>query len=296
MNMPPVFGPARDSLQYGGDVFGAASAFLRRAVPGVGGDDGDGSRARIPKGVPATALLLTGLPTLTVRLSSSPPGERLRLHFGHRQWGILHSRLAQGVLGLPETPGRYLRGRSRQALRTNIHKAHAAGISCERLDPLGARRAATLQLRERVADRVQWPDEQFRLPGDVWWSAHDRRGDAVALAQVTVDREWALLQSFVSIHRPSRYLLHHAIVEALVAARVRYLAVNTSMAPLLEPTLQYWQRLLGFQVVNLSVSSAPLAVDGPPPIADLAIDREVDPDAHAQEAPEALSPVPALAP
>jgi len=294
--MTPVFGPARDSLQYGGGVFSTASAFLRRAVPGVPGDDHDGSRARIATGVPATALLLARLPTLTVLLSDSPAGERLRLHFGHRKWGILHSRLAQGVLVLPETQGRYLRGRSRQAVRTNIHKAHAAGISCERLDPVGQRRAATLQLRERAPERVPWPDEQFCLPGDVWWAARDRRGEAVALAQVTVDREWAMLQLLVSTDRPSRYLLHGEVVEALVAARVRYLAVSTAMAPLLEPTLQYWQRLLGFQVVNLAVRSAPLALEGPPPIAAAALDHEIVPDTDAHEEPEPVPPVPVLAP
>jgi hypothetical protein len=287
-----LFDPHPESLQYGGKVFRTASSFLRRAVLDADMDQSDACRASLPVGAVATALLLSRLPTLTVRLSDSPAGVRLRTHFEDRLWGIRHSRLAQGVLVLPEIPGRYLRGRSRQALRTNIHKARAAGISCQRLDYLDQRRAATLDLRERAGDRVHWPDERFCLPGDAWWAARDRRGQAVALAQITVDRDWALLQLLVSTHRPSRYLLHSEVVEALVASRVRYLTVSTAMAPLLEPSLQYWQRLLGFQVANLSVRSAPIAVAQPAPTTADA--PEVEHPRVAQGEPQARSPVAAL--
>ncbi len=287
-----MLSPRPDSLQYGGETFRAASSFLRRVVPGVPSDDAQERRASMLVGAGATALLLSRLPALTVCLSDTPAGERLRRHFGDRKWGLLHSRLAQGVLVLPEAPGRYLRGRSRQALRTNIHKARDAGISCQRLHYLGQTRAATLQLRERAGDRVHWPDEQFRLPGDVWWSARDRRGEAVALAQVTVDREWALLQLLVSSHHPSRCLLHSEVIEALVAAQVRYLIVNTSMAPLLEPSLQYWQRLLGFRVANLAVRAEPLSPQRLVP--SDAVESEAYPPLGPASEPEAAPPVAAL--
>jgi hypothetical protein len=251
--------PRADSLQYGGTVFHHASSFLRRVVPGAPGDDRDARGVLVPVGLGATALLLARLPTLTVSLSDAPAGVRLREHFDDRMWGLLHSRIAQGVLVLPSERGRYLRGHSRQALRTNIHRAREAGITCRRLERVSQRRAASLHLRERLGDRDGWTDELFRLPGDAWWAADDPRRRSVALAQVTVDQEWALLRSFVSTHRPSRYLLHAEIVDALVASGVRYLAVSASMAPLLEPSLQYWQRLLGFRVVNLALRAKPLA-------------------------------------
>lgn len=44
------------------------------------------------------------------------------------------------------------------------------------------------------------------------------------------------------------------------------------MAPLLEPRLQYWQRLLGYQVANLSLSRTPLPVEAP----ELAADVDAD--------------------
>lgn len=250
--------PSAGSLQHGGDVFLAASSFLRRAVPGVETDEQQLDAAPLIAGSRATVLLLRGLPRVRVTLSDSPAGLRLRQHFDHRTWGIRHSRIAQGVLSLPGEPGQYLRGRSRQALRTNIRKARAAGITCRQLNHLDERRGAALQLRARVPGMWQWTNEQFSLPEDIWWAGRTSRGETVAFAQVTVDREWALLRSLASSDRPSRYLLHAVLVDVLVASGVRYLAVDGPMAPLLEPSLQYWQRLLGFDVVHLSVSRQPL--------------------------------------
>jgi hypothetical protein len=289
-------GRSRDPLQYGGEVFRTASAFLRRAVPGVPADPGQ-HFVSTPAGVRATVALLTRLPTLTVRLTGASAGERLRAHFDDRMWGILHCRLAQGVLVLPDQYSHYLRGSSRQALRTNMHKARSCGIRCQRLEHLDQRRAASVHLRERASDRLHWPDELFCLAGDTWWAAHDRRGTAVALAQVTIDREWALLQSFVSTHRAGRYLLHAWIVEELIAADVRYLAVTASMAPLLEPSLQYWQHLLGFRIANLSVRSSLLSAEPPAPVPCAEHNAAIDLAVVDQDAPALPVPgLPALAP
>ncbi len=257
--------PRPESLQYGGDVFCAASSLLSRAVPGAyAGERGERACA-LPVEIAATALLLARLPTLDLRLSDSAPGERMRRHFDDRIWGVLHSRLAQGVLVLPSEHGDYLRGRSRQALRTNTRRARAAGLVCRQLDHLEQRRAATLHLRTRVGDMLRWADELFCLPGDAWLAAQAPSGEAVALAQVTVDREWALLHSLASVDHGARYLLHCEIVRTLIAANVRYLAVSAPMAPLLEPSLQYWQRLLGFGVFNLSLRAPALAPSTPAP-------------------------------
>jgi hypothetical protein len=240
----------------------------------------------LPVGAGATVLLLSFLPKLTVCLSDTPAGRRLREHFDDRQWGLLHSRLAQGVLVLPQSHAGYLRGRSRQALRTNMHRARDAGIACRPLDHLAERRAATLHLRERVQDRLKWADELFCRPGDLWWSAYNRRGEAVALVQVTVDREWAMLQSFVSTHQASRYLLHSELIKTLIASDVRYLAVSAPTAPLLEPSVQYWQRLLGFRVANLSVRGAPIPGGDRAPLPTDAIEPPDElVELPAQEAP-----------
>jgi hypothetical protein len=218
----------------------------------------------------ATALLLASLPKLRVSLTDSPAGERLRGHFSHRIWGIPHTRVAQGVLVLPEEEGRYVRGRSRRAVRTGINKARAAGITCRPLDGVEERRAAAQCLRPSMSE---WGDDPFSLPGDAWRAAFAPSGESVAIAQMTVDREWALLQMFVSTDRASRYLLHTDLVETLVGAKVRHLAVSTTMAPLLEPTLQYWQGLLGYQITNLSLSRTALPAQERELAADVDADR-----------------------
>jgi hypothetical protein len=248
-----------ESLQYGGELFSVASQFLRR-VPPLKPTGQRPSGVSTLAGLRATATLLTSLPRLHVWVSDSPAGQRLRRHFTHRIWGIPHTRLAQGVLVLPEEKGRYLRGRSRQAVRTNIRKAREAGIVCRSLSDIGDRRATSVSLRPGASEST---DERYALPGDQWHAAFAPGGAPLAIAQMTVDRECALLQTLFSSDHASRYLLHTELVETLVRAQVRYLAVHTQIAPLLEPGLQYWQRLLGYQVAHLSISRAPLPSEHP---------------------------------
>jgi hypothetical protein len=263
-----------ESLQYGGEDFEAASMFLRRVAPG-GGQDLQSGRVPILAGTKATAVMLTRLPKLRISVTDSQAGERLGSHLSHRIWGIPHTRMAQGVLVLPHEEGRYIHGRSRRAVRTGINKARAAGIESRPLDDLRERRAAAHCLRPGMS---VLSDDVFRLPGDAWTAAFDSSGKPVAVAQMTIDRECALLQTFVSTDRASRYLLHTDIVETLVRAEVRYVAVNTTMAPLLEPSLQYWQRLLGYRIFNLALCRTPLEVAPQEPDFELEVDAERDGD------------------
>jgi hypothetical protein len=269
--------PHIQSLQYGGEAFVAASGFLRRFVPWeVPGATQE--RAPLLGGVKGAVRLLASLPSLPVALSETEAGERLRAHFNHRIWGIPHFRLAQGVLVIPgEDDPPYLAGRSRQAVRTNMRKARAAGITCRPLTDVAERRSAAQRPHSCASWMSKWGEELFGAPGDMWWAAFEPSGAPVTIAQVTVDQEWALLQSFVSTDLASRYLLHTALVEALARANVRYLAVNGEIAPLLDPNLQYWQRLLGYRVANLRLLRAPLSAETPQPIADLDVDRILSP-------------------
>jgi hypothetical protein len=108
---------------------------------------------------------------------------------------------------------------------------------------------------------AEWGDDLFVLPGDMWRAAFAPDGVPVAVAHVTVDREWALLKGLVSSDHGGRYLLHTDLVNALVGANVRCLVVDGPMAPLLAPALQYWQRLLGYRVASLSVRRKPLPAE-----------------------------------
>ena len=95
---------------------------------------------RRPRRVVALFAVLLGTRSDGVFLSGSLAGEALRAYFNQRSLGVFpQHRLCRGVLLLPRDHSAYLRGRRRQALRTNLRRAAAAGIVCEEVsDPAAA--------------------------------------------------------------------------------------------------------------------------------------------------------------
>jgi hypothetical protein len=76
--------------------------------------------------------LLRGTTSESVTLSDSRSGQVIREYFSRRSLGVLPvTRFCRGVLVLPRDHAEYLRGRRRQALRTNLRHATEAGIRCE---------------------------------------------------------------------------------------------------------------------------------------------------------------------
>jgi hypothetical protein len=206
------------------------------------------SRAlRIPREVPTLIRFLHALPRTTVRLTDSPAGVAIAEHLSLTRWGIPRFRLAQGVLYLPSDFATYLRGRRRQAVRTNVRRARDLGIDCH---------STTVSEWTR-------PDEKLDRTAPVeHWRATSRSGATVGEAWLTVDDECALLHSLTCSERYARWLLHTAIVERLCAAGCRLLLTNSFDVPLMTPGQQYFQRLLGYSIarVRLHSSSATLAV------------------------------------
>ena len=67
-----------------------------------------------------------------VVVSGSAAGQCLMEYFTRRSVGLVpQNRFCRGVLLLPCDHREYVRGRSRQALRTNVRRAVTAGIVCE---------------------------------------------------------------------------------------------------------------------------------------------------------------------
>jgi len=197
--------------------------------------------------IPVLVRFLWALPLTTVRLSDSPTGQAIAEHLSLTRWGIPRFRLAQGVLFLPSEFASYLRGRRRQAVRTNVRKARALGIDCH---------------SSMVADWTR-PGGELTLsaPVEHWW-ATGRDGATVGEAWLTLDDECALLHSLTCSERYARWLLHTAIVERLCVARCRLLLTNSFDVPLMAPGLQYFQRLLGYSVarVRLQANAGAVAV------------------------------------
>jgi hypothetical protein len=193
-----------------------------------------------------------------VALTDTPTGLAIAEHLALRRWGIPRFRLAQGVLHLPSDFATYLRGRRRQAVRTNVRRARDLGIDCH---------SWTVPAWTRPEQKLTQA-----APVEYWWATRPD-GATVGEAWLTVDGECALLHAMACSERYARWLLHTAIVERLCAARCRLLLTNSFDVPLMPPGQQYFQRLLGYSIerVRPRSSSAARASPSRMPIALISI-------------------------
>ncbi len=198
------------------------------------------ARARAVAKLPYLIGLLCAVPRTRVLLSHSPAGERIRAHLQLRRWGLPRFRLAQGILHLPSSYDAYLRGRRRQAVRTNIAKARAEGIKCTRTVVSG------------------WiPPDEADAPATLAerWQATNQAGIPVGEAWIVVDDSCALMHSLISSQSGVRWLLHCAIVEDLCDRRCRVLLTNSHDAVLMPAGAQYFQHRLGYSVERVQPAS-----------------------------------------
>lgn len=192
--------------------------------------------------LPYLLALLCVIPRTRLRLSRSPSGELIRSHLRLRRWGLPRFRLAQGVLHLPESFSTYMRGRSKQAVRTNVARARARGIQS----------AYTIVPEWTPFDHPRAPAAPAQH-----WQAKNEAGVVLGEAWVTVDRHCALLHSLVTKESDVRWLLHTAIVEQLCLSGCRRLLTNSHDAFLMPVGQQYFQRLLGYSIERLYLCPSP---------------------------------------
>jgi hypothetical protein len=237
--------------QYGGELFETAS----RHMAGVASKSG---RARFrhavrPRGFTASVRLVATLGHLTVSPTDSPSGRAIRAHLEERRWGIPKNRLAQGVLIVPGSRQVYLRGRRRQAVRTNLHRAQEERLTCVHLSSLPEREAFADLIQSELVD--SWWERMLLIerPEAEWWAVFERGSQPAGIGVVSVDSEVALIWSLRCRSHRARWLLHTEIVSELANRGVPCLLVATSMAPVLDPGLQYFQRRLGYQVAHLKL-------------------------------------------
>jgi hypothetical protein len=223
---------------------------------------GNGPRAmwgRLRAGSPSLARYQRRLPLADLLLTGSPAGRMIAEHFSIREAGQFRYRNAQAVLDLPTDFADYMRGRRRQAVRTNTGHARRAGqfvLSCA------------------VDGWAPGLDDSRRAaitPGPVErWMVLAADGQIVADSIVSVDRDVALLQGLVSTTENARWLLHTAVVERL-CGECSLLLTNSDDAYRLAAGTQHFQRLLGYRVGRLRISRAPASpADRPPQPAGLA--------------------------
>jgi hypothetical protein len=242
--------PSSPETQYGGELFETASRHLH----GVASSSG-GARLRHivrPRGLAASARLVARLERLTVSPTDSPSGRAIRAYLEERRFGIPKHRVAQGVLVVPSSREAYLRGHHKQAVRTNLHRAADARLSCGQLEGFAEREALVDLIDPGLTE--SWERKLLiGRPESEWWAVFDAEGQPIGLAVVSVDSEVALIWSLVCRGHSGRWLLHTEIVSELAKRGVTSLLVAAGMAPVMQPGLQYFQRLLGYQVAHLKL-------------------------------------------
>ncbi len=229
---------------------------ISRACREIEGSGPLASWRRLRAGSLTLARYRRSLPTVEVRLTSSPAGQMIAEHFAIRDGGRLRYRDAQGVLELPTDFATYMRGRHRQAVRTNIGHARKAGFRIE------------MQRNDNWMPGVGDSRLGHIKAGPVeWWLIFDSDGGLAGEAILSVDKDVALLHGLTSSATFARWMLHTAIVERL-CGHCRVLLVNSDEAYTLSPGNQYFQRLLGYGIARVQTAPSPrprtVVVPAPP--------------------------------
>ncbi len=164
----------------------------------------------------------------------------------------------KSVLVLPDEPGQYSLGPSKQTLRRKSRKATKLGVTWKLVESAAER-------RELVRLATSWertqPDDRYRkedadnddlLDFGLWLAACREPGEYLLLCVVPVDGQWASLRHYRTIglgdaQSEARYLLMEVLVEELVKRGVRYLLDGRAPAGL-PNGLRHFQRMVGFRI------------------------------------------------
>jgi hypothetical protein len=218
---------------------------------------------RRPRHGVALVLLLWRTRCERVILSTSLAGQALSEYFGDRAFRVFpRNRFCRGVLMLPEHHSDYLRGRRRQALRTNLRRAELAGVRCEAVtDP----HHAFDQISQIVhARRV--PLTPAELPVLASWYAvvagpemtllvaRGRDGRPLAFAGAVIDDAVCVVRLAVASDHEARWALHDHLVRILIDRGAKYL-LGEGGGPFgalgFGSNVHHYQRLLGYELRHL---------------------------------------------
>jgi hypothetical protein len=206
-----------------------------------------------PHLVPGYFRLLRKVPVETLAVSTLPAGQLLGDRWSRQSWRRAAS---HACLPLPSDPEAYLRGRHRQALRTNLHRADKIRLTCR---PVPTDWAATRKvLRDGpFASLVRRLDEMDELDAFMKsWAVFDSEHRPLGRAVALVDEKTAVLlllrgPADLGVAHQTRYLLHTALVADLIRQGVRHLVVESILgAP---AGLKYFAARLGYRACRIRV-------------------------------------------
>jgi len=199
------------------------------------------------------------LPSIDVPLSDGPAGRLIRARLSRHLLRIPTGRLARATLALPDEATQYLRGRSRQAVRTNLHRARDLGLACSKIDAIDeqARLCGELLLDRGWGDRPleRLAREHGVRPGTgTHYAATGPAGRSCAVAVVLEDEltaclVWMMATPDHAAASAARYALSAHLIMDLAARHRRLLLVADPISS--SSGVRYFQRRLGFELRNL---------------------------------------------
>jgi hypothetical protein len=208
------------------------------------------------------ASAVVRLPRLEVNVSRGSRGDAMFKRLARRRFTALGWYPAETALVLPDDEATYLRGKSRQALRTNVTRARKEGLRCMVVTEEAERKRLAEELysaayAEGAADFIVYLEDRDVGGPIEMHVAVDAEDNLAAMCQVAVDDEAAMVDIFLKMpDHPSssdaRYLLHLEIVKSLIERNVRMLLVESSRLHV-APGTQYFQRRVGFDAYNVRV-------------------------------------------
>ena len=171
-----------------------------------------------------------------------------------------HGRLAQAVLDLPAVEERYLAGRHKQALRTNLRHARDLGVTSDRIPTYEAWFEEASSIPQACGDSKAVPPEMDKPEPRqrvAYYVARDAHETPLACAGIALFGQFAVLFGMCSRHdlHPSasfaRYQLHTFLALDLGSSGVKHLLVGSALRE--TAGNQYFQHLLGYRARNLRV-------------------------------------------
>jgi len=242
-------------LRYGSWEFLAASDLVRRLPYSPGPRALIGSVVHDPALI-RVLLAVWRLPVLDLRVQRADADAWSGAYFGPTRRG----RLAQAVLELPTVEERYLAGRPKQALRTNLRHAGDLGVTSGRIATHEEwLEAASVILSTRHDGHAVGREMDRPEPGQhvAYYVARDAHQAPLAFAGVALFGQFAVLSTMLSRldRHPgaswARYQLHTRLALDLGCSGVEHLLVGSALRE--TAGNQYFQHLLGYRARNLRV-------------------------------------------
>jgi hypothetical protein len=218
---------------------------------------------RHPGQLMEVAAAILRLPRLQVIVSAESHGENLIKRLGRRSFSAMGWYPAESAMVLPVDEATYLRGKARQALRTNVTRAKKDGLRCLRVSDADERKRWTDEIfaartaPENLAEFMEHYETRGAVGPTDMHVIVDAEDQLVALCEVAVDTETAMVDVFVKMpDHPSaavaRYMMLLDIVSGLIDRGVKVLLVDASRLHVSEG-IRYFQRRVGFEPYNVRV-------------------------------------------